>query len=187
MTFASNKRYLLIGILALLVVVAGVVFFVVRSGTRASASGPASASEIQGAAAPLSSGSEDSEFYSGETIAVKVPQNTIFKPGLRVNILECADPGGTVAHLPTSASTCDGNTIQGPTVLINRGGTVDYDGYTVYSLPNVQALGESPTGQPVCNASQPCVLYIGENQENFTAPHYFSQPFRVVATRNDLH
>jgi len=48
----------------------------------------------------------------------------------------------------------------------------------VYLLPST-ALGELANSQPVCNASNPCVLYIGQDQNDFTAPKIFSAAFSV--------
>jgi hypothetical protein len=108
-----------------------------------------------------------------------VGPNHYFTPYAHVNILECADPGGKKKNLPTSAFTCDGNTIQGDTVLIAKNGSFSEHGYEIYALPNTAALGESPNGQPVCNTKKPCVLYVGQNQEKFSAPKEFSRPFTI--------
>ena len=56
-------------------------------------------------------------YQNGQTVSVSVGPNSLFVPQLGVVILECADPGGTVANLPTASIDCDGNTIQGDTVL----------------------------------------------------------------------
>lgn len=149
----------------------------------ASALGPRSGAEISGIAIPPEGYPSGTPFFDGQQIDVRIPPNSILHSGLRVNILECSDPGGSTGNLPTSINNCDGNTIQGPTVLINQDGSVDFGHYPVYALPNFWALGESKTGQPVCNLSRACVLYVGENQEDFTAPHYFSQPFYVASTK----
>lgn len=147
------------------------------------AAGLQSGAEISGSAIPTGTYPSGTPFFNGQKIEVSIPANSIFHSGLRVNILECSDPGGSTSSLPTSINSCDGNTIQGPTVLIDQDGSVDFKSYTLYSLPNFPALGESSTGQPVCNLSHECVLYVGENQENFTQPHYFSQPFYVASTK----
>lgn len=125
------------------------------------------------------SASPGASYRSGEAVDVSVGANTLFKPGLRVNILECADPGGTAANLPTSVEDCDGNTIQANTVLIHPDGSIDETQYTIYSLPN-QVLGEEPDYQPACDSSHECVLYVGENQEDFSQPKLFSAPFTVA-------
>jgi hypothetical protein len=115
-------------------------------------------------------------YHSGETINVSVGANRFFRPFGRVNILECADPRGTKANLPTDENTCDGNTIQGNTILVKKDGSFSERGYQLYVLPSV-ALGETPDARPVCNRKSPCVLYVGEDQGNFTWPKEFSRPF----------
>ena len=114
----------------------------------------------------------------GETLTVAVGPNSVFTPNARVNILECADPGGTAANLPIDDSTCDGNTIQGTTVLVHGDGSLSDPNYTVYQLPSA-TLGEQPNFQPVCNQSSPCVLYVGQDQNDFNQPKMFSAPFTV--------
>jgi hypothetical protein len=116
-------------------------------------------------------------FHNEQLISVSVGPNRYFRPYSRVNILECADPGGKKKNLPTNADTCDGNTIQGNTILVTKNGSFSEHGYELYALPNTPQLGELPDGQPVCNQRKSCVLYIGENQENFTSPKIFSGPF----------
>jgi hypothetical protein len=124
-------------------------------------------------------------FSSGQTIKIDVPANSVLTHGASVNILECADPGGSPANDPTSDSQCDGNTIQGSTVYVNNDGSVAYDDYTVYALPDQVSLGESPTDTPVCNATNYCLLYIGQDQNDFTQPYVLSQPFLVSPNATD--
>jgi hypothetical protein len=116
-------------------------------------------------------------FASGQNVNISVPGNSsdpVFAEGAGINIVECAYPG----TLPTNPDQCDGNTIQGSTVTAGADGAISYSDYTVYSLPN-SALGETACGTPVCNLSNACVLYIGENQNDFTQPHVWSQTFWV--------
>jgi hypothetical protein len=120
-------------------------------------------------------------YHNGELINVAVGSNHFFKPYSRVNILECADPGGKKANLPTNADTCDGNTIQGNTILVNKNGSFSEHGYELYALPNKQ-LGELSNNQPVCNKKRSCVLYIGENQEDFNSAKMFSPPFLIQSS-----
>jgi hypothetical protein len=129
-------------------------------------------------AAPSLTVSPGSNLHSGQSVSVSVGPNGFFTPRSHVNILECADPGGKASNLPKDDSTCDGNTIQGNTVLVAADGSFSASGYAVYSLPN-STLGEQSNGQPVCNAGNPCVLYVGQNQNDFTAPKVFSAPFTV--------
>jgi hypothetical protein len=131
-----------------------------------------------GAASPVLTVTPGGSLHDGQTIDLSVGPNTLFTPHARVNVLECADPHGTVANLPTDLSTCDGNTIQANTVLVGTNGSFSVAGYTVFQLPST-ALGELANYQPVCNATNPCVLYIGQDQNDFTAPKIFSAAFSV--------
>jgi hypothetical protein len=130
------------------------------------------------AASPVLTVTPGGSLHDGQTIDLSVGPNTVFTPHARVNVLECADPHGTAANLPIDLSTCDGNTIQANTVLVGADGSFSVAGYTVYLLPST-ALGELANFQPVCNASNPCVLYIGQDQNDFTAPKIFSAAFSV--------
>ncbi len=122
-------------------------------------------------------------YHNAQKISVSVGPNRFFKPYARVNIIECADPGGTSKNLPVNVDTCDGNTIQGNTILVQRNGSFSIHGYQLFALPNFATLGESPDTRPVCNQKHMCVLYVGQNQINFTAPKEFSAPF-AIATSN---
>jgi hypothetical protein len=118
-------------------------------------------------------------YHDGQLINVSVGPNHYFKPYSRINIIECADPGGKSKNLPTSIDSCDGNTIQGNTILVQRNGSFSERGYQIYALPNATQLGEMPDTRPICNGRQACVLYIGQNQEKFTAPKIWSPSFTI--------
>ena len=122
--------------------------------------------------------SPSGSLHDGETVTVSVPANGLFSPHAGIHILECADPGGTQSNLPKDISSCDGNTIQADSVLVNGDGSFSESHYVVYALPST-TLGEQSNFQPVCNASNPCVLYVGQDQNDFTAPKMFSAPFSV--------
>jgi hypothetical protein len=141
-------------------------------------------SQVPNSALPAE-GAHPGDFSSGQTIGVHIPANSVLQSGHSINILECADPGGSVANDPTSDSACDGNTIQGNTVLVNPDGSVNYDSYIVYALPDSQNLDEPPSNTPVCNASAYCVLYIGQDQNDFTQPYVLSEPFLVSPNSSD--
>jgi hypothetical protein len=123
-------------------------------------------------------------FSSGQTIQVQVPANTALTAHADVVILECAAPNGVD---PTATSACDANTLSADTIIPAADGSFTYSNYQIYSLPNVGSLGESPTGSPVCGSTPAteCVLYIGNNYNDFTQPHFWSQPFKTVATAGD--
>ncbi len=123
--------------------------------------------------------SPHSNLTDGQTVAVSVAPNDYFAPHAAVHILECADPEGSVANLPKDDTTCDGNTIQGSTLLVGANGTFSDPSYPVYLLPN-QQLGEQTNDQPICNQSHYCVLYVGLGQNDFTQPKVFSAPFLIA-------
>jgi len=141
--------------------------------TIVAAAGPA------GATAPPALTITPGPYHNGQSINLSVGPNKFFTPYSRVNVIECGDPGGKSSKLPTSVSACDGNTIQGNTILVKPDGSFSERGYTVYLLPNATQLGETPDSRPICNRRSVCVLYIGQNQEKFTAPKLFSPPFTV--------
>ena len=118
-------------------------------------------------------------YRAGQLISVSVGPNRFFKPYSKVNILECADPGGKAKNLPTSEATCDGNTIQTDTILVAKNGSFSEHGYEIYALPNTRVLGELPNGEPVCSQKKACVLYVGEDQTKFSMPKEFSPAFTI--------
>jgi hypothetical protein len=150
--------------------------------TGCSSSSPAaSASTYSGAPGLQISGtSQGWSFHDGQTITVAMGANKVFTPNVRLIILECADPGGTTANLPSKFAACDENTVQGDSVIVQGNGSFSETSYAVYRLPST-TLGEGKTWQPVCNQAHPCVLYIGENQNDFTKPKVFSHPFVVTS------
>jgi hypothetical protein len=141
-------------------------------------SGVASASAPSVALTPLP---KSGAYENNQTITVAVGPNSLFHPGARIVIIECADPGGDAAHLPVSFDTCDENTVQGDTVSVATNGSFSEPSYSIYSTPN-SAFGEPADWQPICNATNQCVLYVGENQNDFTQPKLFSVPFAVSGT-----
>ncbi len=62
--------------------------------------------------------------------------------------------------------------------LVAKDGSFAEPAYTVYQTPS-STLDEQSNFQPVCNQTHQCVLYIGQNENDFTAPKLFSTPFAV--------
>lgn len=140
-------------------------------------------------AVPVAPFTTGAPFSSGQTINVVVPANTIFPSTSGINIVECAAPNGVDPTLP---GQCDGNTIQSYTVMPNSDGSIDLEseysqGYPIYALPDAISLGEGASNAVTCGdtAATECVLYIGNDQTNFSASHVFSQPFNVLANSDD--
>lgn len=173
--------------------VAGVVAFglVVTAGAGASTACSASGDQCLTAAQSVGTVAAGAPFSSGQDINIVIPANNTFSStdGLgnnnsNINILECAAPNGVI---PTQTAACDGNTIQGPTVIPNPDGSFTLTGYTVFALPDSVLLSEG-SGGPVCGntLATECILYIGNDQGDFTQPHLWSQGFFInPATGSD--
>jgi hypothetical protein len=134
------------------------------------------------AASPPSVKVTTGPYHSGQLINISVGPNRFFTHYARINILECADQGGKKSNQPISESSCDGNTLQGSSILVARNGSFSVTGYEVYALPD-PAIGESSDSRPICNQKHECVLYIGQNQGSFSSPKVFSAPFTVSAPK----
>jgi hypothetical protein len=130
------------------------------------------------ASVTITPGPAKGAFADQQTVRVSVGPNSVFTPNSRVVLLECADPGGTVANLPTGFSSCDENTIQPDTTVVHTDGSFVEPSYTLYALPS-KVLGEQANWQPVCNTTQPCVLFVGEDQNDFSKAKTFSAAFTV--------
>lgn len=118
-------------------------------------------------------------YSAGQTIEVTVPANTVLSTTGAVKIIECSDPGGGTAGLPTSVADCDpAETIQGGAITPAADGSFTFKNYQVTNLPDSNL---APTSPITCGTSiDPCVLYIGDNYNNFSGAGYFlSQPFQV--------
>lgn len=132
-----------------------------------------------GAATPsltVTPGPSSQPYQNSATVALGVGPNSTFRPNSRIEVLECSAPNGV---LPTSDTSCDGNTTQYGSVLVARDGSFQVPTYTIYALPNM-ALGEAPDNLPTCNSTSECVLYAGQDQNDFNQPKTFSSPFSVA-------
>jgi hypothetical protein len=143
---------------------------------------PASGDIVPGSAQAVGPVTAGTPFSSGQSINVVIPANSAFAAPNNtngVNVVQCAAPNGVV---PSNPAACDGNTIQGSTILPNADGSFTFQGYQVFQLPDVPTLGEGSSG-PVCGSTSAteCILFIGNNQNDFTKPHLWSQPFFVKA------
>jgi MYXO-CTERM domain-containing protein len=171
------RRFALVAIAALVVATP------LALGSQAGATEPASGSEVPNL---WPSGPPYGPFDSGETIDLSVPANTAFAAPdntAGINIVECAAPNGV---LPTQTSACDGNTLEN-FVGVNADGSFTFNGYFIYALPDSYSLGETASNPVTCGntAATECVLYIGNNQNDFTQPHLWSEPFLVHTDPTD--
>jgi Bacterial Ig-like domain (group 1) len=152
----------------------------------AGAAEPTSGSVVPGVLEPQVPFTAGTPFSSGQVIDMSIPANSAFAApnnNSGIIIVECSAPNGVVPTLPSS---CDGNT-QATLVGVNTDGSFTYNSYQVYSLPNSFSLGESASSPVDCGntAATECVLYIGNNQNDFTQPHVWSQPFFVNTDPTD--
>ena len=160
-------------------------FSIIALAGPAGAAAPTSGSTVPNSAAPVTPFTPGTPFSSGQGINVVVPANSIFSANTNINIVECAAPGGVV---PTDPSACDGNTINGPTLKPNTDGSINFQTktgtlYQLFALPDAN-LGET-SGGVTCDLANQCVLYIGQNQGDFTQPHVWSQAFVVKPDPTD--
>ncbi len=132
------------------------------------------------AATPTVTISPAGPYHDGESVTVSIGPNSVFTPNTRVNILECADPGGTPAGLPSSDKSCDGQTIQNGTLYVGSNGAVNESGYVLYALPNRTVLEEAASSEPTCNTSNACALFVGVSQNDFGQAHLFSSSFSIA-------
>ena len=114
----------------------------------AGAAGPSSGTIVPGSAQP-GPFTPGTPFDSGQTINVSFrPTRPSPSPTTRplINIVECSAPNGVV---PTQPSACDGNTIQGDTILRQVTGRSTYAATPCTPLPNAISLGEGRAARPV--------------------------------------
>ena len=119
-------------------------------------------------------------YRDGQLISVSVGPNHYFTKYAEINIVQSADPGGTTANLPRSSASCDGNTAQGPSILVNSDGSFSFHEYEIWALPNESQLDEDSDSRPICDRTHMCVLYIGEDTNVWSKPKIFSPPFTVA-------
>ena len=155
--------------------IAGVAVFATLGLTMGVAPATAGAS---GATVSISPGANGHPYMNEASLTITVGPNSTFAPYSRIEVLECAAPNGVP---PVSDASCDGNTANGQSVIVAKDGSFEVTNYTLYALPNRQ-LAETAATTPVCNATSQCVLYIGQNQNDFTQPKVFSTPFTVAPT-----
>ncbi len=182
-TLKAGPSKVATALLMALVVLAGVV----GAGCSSSApSGPATAPDAYVGAAGLTITPSPSDwtFTNGQTISVSMGPNKVFTPFLRLNIIQCADPGGTEANLPTSFVACDGNTIEPNSVIPKADGSFTEAYYTIYKLPNT-SLGEPDVHSRV-RRHQPVRALRGRGPERLlqaqgVLPPLLRQRYRIGA------
>jgi len=125
-------------------------------------------------ASPSITISPGTPYLDGQTVTVSgtgFPVRSQLPQGLE--IIECSDPGGTFANLPSSAAVgCDGTTVSGEQI------NTDADGSFTASYP--MDLLNLSNSSIKCDAIDYCVLWVGIDYNNqFLVTHAFSSPFEI--------
>lgn len=124
-------------------------------------------------------------FTDGDPINLSMGPNSVFSltdaAGGDVQAIECEYTTGSAPGDPPNANFCSSQTLSGGwPFTVNSDGSFDYASATggplnIYAVPGANFPGATIT----CDATDPCVWYVGENYNSFTAPHVFSNPFVV--------
>ena len=127
-------------------------------------------------------------YRDGEQVNLAMGANSMFSGpnvGADVEAIECEYSTGTGPGDPPDTNYCSAQTLAGgfPYAVHTNGG-FDYaadhpgDTVTVFALPDTTLSGAAIK----CDSAHPCVWYVGENYNDFKAPHVFSNPFVVSAS-----
>jgi LPXTG-motif cell wall-anchored protein len=131
----------------------------------------ASPGEVAGAAGVSATVAPASGLVDGQRVAIHAAG---FHPFTNILVEEC---GGTMQALPTDNTACEGFTGD-TTVSADASGNYANDpaaannskGFKALLLPRPVGVRSPLT----CDPTHPCVLYIGEDHNDFTQPHAFA-------------
>ena len=183
MSFRRLKRSVILGI-AVLAGSAGL------AGLTAGTAGASTLTSADGFTTLVTQGTVTAQtpYSGGQVVTLQVAANSTldtasleaagFPSGsVSIKFLECSDPGGLAANLPTKPSECEPGTIDSISGA-NANGSISLtgtSGYTILSPPRPQSgFGNGVT----CGvAPNQCVVGIFSNQNDFSKPHLFSAPF----------
>ncbi len=98
---------------------------------HAATAGAASAPTVVIAPGPSGSG-----FKDAQNVRVSVGPNALLVPRSHGGHRGVHRSGRSAANLPTSLLTCDENTLQGDTTVVQADGSFVENDYTLYSLPS---------------------------------------------------
>ena len=128
-------------------------------------------------------------YSDGQLVNLAMGPNSVFSShgaaGVSLVAIECEYSTGAGPGDPPDTNFCSAQTAASDFPYAAHGdGSFDYatdkggDQVSVYALPDTTFSDATIS----CNATHPCVWYVGENYNNFTAPHVFSSPFVVTGT-----
>ena len=120
-------------------------------------------------------------FASGQNINAVIPANTAFVfSGQQHGEADRRVAWVQNGVVPTLTTACDGlDQSRAPPLWPTPDGSFTLTNYTVYALPDLVSLGEGSGGPAGATPATECILYIGDNYEDFTAPHLWSDPFFI--------
>ncbi|HLX87893.1 MAG TPA: Ig domain-containing protein [Acidimicrobiales bacterium] len=126
------------------------------------------------------------DYTDGQAINLSMGANSTFSGAADIVAIECEFNNGTGnPGDPPNANFCDAATAPGDMPYSAHGnGGFDYSSDNNGDLANVFAVpGTNFHGATItCDGTHACVWYVGENFNDFTAPHVFSNPFFVGAS-----
>ena len=108
-----------------------------------------------------------------------------FDPGRTIQVMECS---GTLTAPPKDIKVCQGLTLDTSSYTDLQGGFIDgasdpsglTQGFKVYMLPGPSL----PAGPTKCDPADPCLLFVGEDHNDFSKPHVFVPiSFAAAASR----
>jgi hypothetical protein len=120
-------------------------------------------------------------FTNGQTISLSgsgFPTHGQDPTGLQV--IECSDPQGAPANLPTDATSCDGVTVNPAQINTDASGRFTAQ----YQLSVLSSRGSGTSSNIDCDGTHQCVLWVGVDYNNafISGPHAFSGSFVVNGT-----
>ncbi len=187
-----HRRVLAIAALAAVLLTTVVLVY---AGSKPGAAATLTSSDGHTSLSTIGTVTSGTPYSSGQQVTVSVAANSVMDTTNLSNagapttgnfyIEECADPGATIANLPTTYQGCEAATMT--TALKSTDGSMSLTGanaFTIYDLPDLATLGV-PTMVGTCDtAPNQCVIGIFADNPNFghagfSYPHLFSAPFNV--------
>ena len=129
-------------------------------------------------------------YTDGQMVDMAMGPNTVFSPSDAqagdIEAIECeyVTAGGTPGD-PPNENYCEAQTAASDFPYpVQTDGSFDYTADEGGDLVGTYALPDStfPGSTITCNATNPCVWYVGEDYNSFTEPHVFSNPFFVTSS-----
>ena len=122
----------------------------------------------------------------GQTVSVSVGSNGFFTPHARSEHPRMRRPRGTSSQPAQGRHDLRREHHSGRHPSGGGDGSFSDPSYPVSALPSA-TLGEQGNNQPICDQTHYCVLFVGQNQNDFTVPKVFSAPFLIAPSSGPPH